>query len=64
MFETLRTGRKGWVTAERHRRPVAPQETYREAEHAGDHPSDHGFPVERVAITGRDVCGTSACASG
>ncbi|MFD7185390.1 general stress protein [Streptomyces sp. NPDC059904] len=36
-------------------RTVAAYETYQEAEHAVDHLSDHGFPVERVAIVGQDV---------
>lgn len=40
---------------EQHRRPVASYETYGEAERAVDHLSDHGFPVERVAIIGQDV---------
>jgi hypothetical protein len=40
---------------EQHRRPVASYETYREAERAVDHLSDHGFPVERVAIIGQDL---------
>ncbi|MCX4420281.1 general stress protein [Streptomyces mirabilis] len=40
---------------EQHRRPVASYKTCREAERAVDHLADHGFPVERVAIIGRDV---------
>jgi hypothetical protein len=40
---------------ERHRRPVVSYKTYGEAERAVDHLSDHGFPVERVAIIGQDV---------
>ncbi|MGW2938631.1 general stress protein [Streptomyces sp. NPDC001156] len=40
---------------EQHRRPVASCKTYGEAERAVDHLSDHGFPVERVAIIGQDV---------
>ncbi|MET7727945.1 general stress protein [Streptomyces mirabilis] len=40
---------------EQHRRPVASYKTYWEAERAVDHLSDHGFPVERVAIIGQDV---------
>ncbi|MET7884649.1 general stress protein [Streptomyces avermitilis] len=40
---------------EQRRRPVASYTTYREAERAVDHLSDHGFPVERVAIIGQDL---------
>ncbi|MGX5181582.1 general stress protein [Streptomyces avermitilis] len=40
---------------EQHRRPVASYKTYQEAERAVDHLSDHGFPVERVAIIGQDL---------
>ncbi|MEU6422308.1 general stress protein [Streptomyces spiralis] len=40
---------------EQQRRPVAYYKAYREAEHTVDHLSDHGFPVEAVAITGQDV---------
>ncbi|MFD8386673.1 general stress protein [Streptomyces sp. NPDC059679] len=38
-----------------HRRPVVSYKTYREAERAVDHLSDHGFPVESVAIIGQDL---------
>src|SRR3954449_48932 len=34
---------------------VATYSTYREAERAVDHLSDHGFPVDRAAIVGRDL---------
>lgn len=37
------------------RRPIAQYDTYREAERAVDYLSDHGFPVERVAIVGSDL---------
>ena len=37
------------------RRAIASYTTYQEAERAVDHLSDHGFPVERVAIIGQDV---------
>ncbi|WP_188113952.1 general stress protein [Streptomyces apricus] len=40
---------------EQPRRTVASYTTYQEAEKAVDHLSDRGFPVERVAIVGRDV---------
>ncbi|WP_405626051.1 hypothetical protein OG933_07405 [Streptomyces sp. NBC_00016] len=40
---------------EHYRRPVASYKTYREAERAVDHLSDHEFPVERVAIIGEDL---------
>lgn len=35
--------------------PIASYDGYREAERAVDHLSDEGFPVQRVAIIGRDV---------
>ncbi|MFE5890510.1 general stress protein [Streptomyces sp. NPDC056462] len=40
---------------EQARRTIASYTTYQEAERAVDHLSDHGFPVERVAIIGQDV---------
>lgn len=40
---------------EQARRAIASYTTYQEAERAVDHLPDHGFPVERVAITGRGV---------
>ncbi|MFF0789276.1 general stress protein [Streptomyces spiralis] len=38
------------------RRPVASYKAYRDAEHTVDRLSDHGFPVETVAMTGQDAC--------
>lgn len=35
--------------------PIGAYDTYSEAERAVDYLSDHGFPVERVAIVGLDV---------
>jgi hypothetical protein len=40
---------------ERPRRAIATFSTYEEAERAVDHLSDHGFPVDRTAIVGRDL---------
>jgi hypothetical protein len=37
------------------RRTVATYESYAEAEQAVDHLADHGFPVDRAAIIGRDL---------
>ncbi|MEU3859456.1 general stress protein [Streptomyces sp. NPDC028722] len=37
------------------RLPWASNATYQEAERAVDHLADQGFPVQKVAITGRDV---------
>lgn len=37
------------------RRTVASYSTYRDAERAVDYLADHGFPVERAAIVGRDL---------
>ncbi|MFD5011993.1 general stress protein [Streptomyces chartreusis] len=37
------------------RRAIASYTTYQEAQRAVDHLSDHGFPVERVAIIGQNV---------
>jgi hypothetical protein len=51
----VRIGRKGWAMTEQNGRPVASYKTYWEAERAVDHLSDHGFPVEGVAIIGEDV---------
>jgi hypothetical protein len=42
-------------TATQARRTVATFSTYREAERAVDRLSDRGFPVQRVAIVGRDL---------
>nr|WTB29120.1 hypothetical protein OG781_06055 [Streptomyces sp. NBC_00830] len=41
---------------EKPRRPVDTYETYQGAEHTVDHLSDQGFPVQRVAVIGQDVC--------
>ncbi|WP_326624199.1 MULTISPECIES: general stress protein [unclassified Streptomyces] len=41
---------------EKPRRPVDTYETYRGAERTVDHLSDQGFPVQRVAVIGQDVC--------
>ncbi|MFI5628726.1 general stress protein [Streptomyces sp. NPDC051664] len=41
---------------EKPRRPVDTYETYQGAERTGDHLSDQGFPVQRVAVIGQDVC--------
>jgi hypothetical protein len=43
------------ATATRARRTVASFRTYPEAERAVDFLSDRGFPVQRVAIVGRDL---------
>ncbi|MFE2512292.1 general stress protein [Streptomyces naganishii] len=40
---------------EQARRAVASFATYQEAERAVDHLADQGFPVQKVAIIGRDV---------
>ncbi|MFC4607584.1 general stress protein [Streptomyces maoxianensis] len=40
---------------ERNRRTIASYATYAEAERAVDYLSDQGFPVERVAVIGRDL---------
>jgi hypothetical protein len=40
---------------ERPRRAIATFSRYEEAERAVDYLSDHGFPVERTAIVGRDL---------
>jgi hypothetical protein len=40
---------------ERPVRAIATFSSYEEAERAVDHLSDHGFPVERTAIVGRDL---------
>ncbi|MBT2388773.1 glycine zipper family protein [Streptomyces sp. ISL-1] len=40
---------------ERNRRTIATYATYAEAERAVDYLSDQGFPVERVAVIGRDL---------
>jgi hypothetical protein len=40
---------------ERPRRAIATFRSYEEAERAVDYLSDHGFPVERSAIIGRDL---------
>ncbi|MEU4617013.1 general stress protein [Streptomyces umbrinus] len=40
---------------EQARRTIASYTTCQEAARAVDHPSDQGFPVERVAIIGQDV---------
>ncbi|MFJ5779242.1 general stress protein [Streptomyces sp. NPDC093094] len=40
---------------EQARRTVASYATYQEAEHAVDHLADQGFPVQKVAIIGRDM---------
>ncbi len=40
---------------ERPRRAIATFSSYAEAERAVDYLSDHGFPVERSAIVGRDL---------
>jgi hypothetical protein len=40
---------------ERPRRAIATFSSYEEAERAVDYLSDHGFPVERSAIIGRDL---------
>ena len=37
------------------RRPVAVYDSYAEAQHAVDHLSDHGFPVEEAAIVGHGL---------
>jgi hypothetical protein len=37
------------------RRVIASYDTYAEAEAAVDHLADQQFPVERIAIVGRDV---------
>src|SRR3954463_16142691 len=39
----------------RPRRAIATFSSYQEAERAVDYLSDHGFPVERTAIVGRDL---------
>ncbi|MFD5062295.1 general stress protein [Streptomyces sp. NPDC058394] len=41
---------------EKPRRPVDTYETYQGAERTVDHLSDQGFPVQRVAVIGQDVC--------
>ncbi len=40
---------------EQARRAVASYSTYQEAERAVDHLADQGFPVQKVAIIGRDM---------
>ena len=40
---------------ERSRLAIATFRSYEEAERAVDYLSDHGFPVERSAIVGRDL---------
>jgi len=40
---------------EQARRAVASYSTYQEAERAVDHLADQGFPVQKVAIIGRDI---------
>ncbi|WP_225826555.1 general stress protein [Streptomyces naphthomycinicus] len=41
--------------AEKPRRVIASYSTYQEAERAVDHLADQGFPVQKVAIIGRDM---------
>ncbi|MFF4302250.1 general stress protein [Streptomyces sp. NPDC001601] len=41
--------------SEQARRAVATYSTYQEAERAVDHLADEGFPVQKVAIIGRDM---------
>jgi hypothetical protein len=42
-------------TSEERRRTVASYASYEQAERAVDYLADHGFPVERAAIVGRDL---------
>jgi hypothetical protein len=49
------TGGSASPATEERRRAVASFDSYAEAERAVDHLSDQGFPVERVAIIGRDL---------
>jgi hypothetical protein len=49
------TDRTAATGAPRRRTTVAVYDSYAEAERAVDHLSDHGFPVERTSIVGRDL---------
>ncbi|MDH6221981.1 general stress protein [Streptomyces pseudovenezuelae] len=49
-------GRKDWLTNEQARRTIVSFTSYHDAERAVDHLSDQGFPVDRMALIGKDVC--------